>query len=348
MYRAFEWKKNFASYIDQTRLPLEEILIETKDYRVIAEDIKRLALRGAPLIGISAAFAVYLGAVEYKELPDTEFENRFFDVCNHLAATRPTAQNLFWAIDKMRNVFVQNKDEKRSHILSLMEEEAKNILADDIKTCAMIGEFGNEIVPDDAVIITHCNAGLLAVGGIGTALSVIYTAHNSGKKVSVYSDETRPLLQGARLTTWELMKNGIDVTLIPDNTAAFVMQKKRIDLAVVGADRITLNGDAANKIGTYNLAIICGRHNIPFYVAAPLSTFDFSLNSGDEIPIEERAADEVTDFFGKRTAPYGVKVYSPAFDVTPNELITGIITEYGILRKPFDISIRDLLKQINP
>ena len=342
MYKAFEWKGHSVLYIDQTKLPIEETIVETADYRIIAEDIKRLALRGAPLIGISAAFGVYLGAYEYHNLSNEEFSLKFSEVCRCLASTRPTAQNLFWAIDKMKSVYEANINTERDVLLERLLEEAKTILDEDIKTCDLIGSFGNDLVPDDATIITHCNAGLLAVGGIGTALSVIYKANESGKKIKVYADETRPLLQGARLTTWELMKNGIDVTLIPDNTAAFVMQRSKIDLAVVGADRITLNGDAANKIGTYNLAVICQKHNIPFYVAAPLSTFDFKLKTGYEIPIEERSAEEVTEFFGRRTAPIGVKVFSPAFDVTPNELITAIITEKGIIRKPFDRAIQSL------
>ncbi len=342
MIRSFTWKETLAAYFDQTLLPLEEKIIETNDYRVIAVDIKRLALRGAPLIGISAAFGVYLGAYEYRNLPQNEFRLKFEEVCRHLASTRPTAQNLFWAIDQMKAVFNANSDIERTKLLSLLLAEAKHILDDDINRCELIGNFGNEVVPQDAVIITHCNAGLLAVGGIGTALSVIYKAKESGKNISVFADETRPLLQGARLTAWELMKNEVDVTLIPDNTAAFVMQRQKIDLAVVGADRITLNGDAANKIGTYNLAIICKEHNIPFYVAAPLSTFDFTLKTGRDIPIEERSSEEVTEFFGKRTAPGGVKVYSPAFDVTPNELISGIITEHGIIRKPYDTAIKAL------
>jgi len=345
MYRAFECKDKSVVYIDQTKLPLEEILIETNDYRVIAEDIKRLALRGAPLIGISAAFGVYLGAFEYRNLSSNDFKNKFYEVCNHLASTRPTAQNLFYAVDKMKAVYESASSSSIENILDKLLMEAKNIFDDDIRTCDLIGQYGSELVPDEATIITHCNAGLLAVGGIGTALGVIYKAKEAGKIIKVFADETRPLLQGARLTAWELMKNGIDVTLIPDNTAAFTMQRSKIDLAVVGADRITCNGDAANKIGTYNLAIICKQHNIPFYVAAPLSTFDFSLKTGNEIPIEERSAEEVTEFFGRRTAPPGVKVFSPAFDVTPNELISGIITEKGILRKPFDKSIELLLSK---
>ncbi|HEY9188206.1 MAG TPA: S-methyl-5-thioribose-1-phosphate isomerase [Ignavibacteria bacterium] len=347
MFRAFEWKVDHVEYIDQTKLPLEEIIIKTRDYRIIAEDIKRLAIRGAPLIGISAAFGVYLAAKEYEKFDKNNFEKSLLEACNHLASTRPTAQNLFWAIDKMKNVFNTNKERSREEILNKLLNEALFILNDDVNRCDLIGNFGNELIPENATIITHCNAGLLAVGGMGTALSPIYKAKASGKKVKVFADETRPLLQGARLTTWELLKNGIDVTLITDSTAAFLMQKEKIDLAIVGADRIALNGDAANKIGTYSLAIACKEHNIPFYIAAPLSTFDFNINNGKQIPIEERSADEITTFFGKRIAPPNVKVFSPAFDVTPNELISAIITEKGIIRKPFKERIIELAKNKN-
>ena len=346
MFKAFEWNEEKVKYIDQTKLPLEEVIIETNDYRVICEDIKRLALRGAPLIGISAAFGVYLGANEYSSLSAKDFERQFYIICNQLVSTRPTAQNLFWAIDKMKVVYEENKNQEREIVLKSLFDEAINIFNDDIKTSDQIGIFGNELIPLKATIITHCNAGLLVAGGIGTALSLIYKAKESGKKIKVFSDETRPLLQGSRLTAWELMKNGIDVTVITDNTAAFLMQKEKIDLAIVGADRITCNGDVANKIGTYSLAISCQRHNVPFYVAAPLSTFDFKLKTGSEIPIEERNPEEVVNFFGKRTAPFGVKVFSPAFDVTPSDLITGIITEKGIIKKPFEGSIKSLPEKL--
>jgi len=346
MFKAFEWNEEKVKYIDQTKLPLEEVIIETNDYRVICEDIKRLALRGAPLIGISAAFGVYLGANEYSSLSAKDFERQFYIICNQLVSTRPTAQNLFWAIDKMKVVYEENKNQEREIVLKSLFDEAINIFNDDIKTSDQIGIFGNELIPLKATIITHCNAGLLVAGGIGTALSLIYKAKESGKKIKVFSDETRPLLQGSRLTAWELMKNGIDVTVITDNTAAFLMQKEKIDLAIVGADRITCNGDVANKIGTYSLAISCQRHNVPFYVAAPLSTFDFKLKTGSEIPIEERNPEEVVNFFGKRTAPLGVKVFSPAFDVTPSDLITGIITEKGIIKKPFEDPIKSLPEKL--
>jgi methylthioribose-1-phosphate isomerase len=339
MNRALEWVKDRVKYIDQTQLPLKEVIIETENYQEIAEDIKRLAIRGAPLIGVSAAYGVYLGIKNFSGNNIDDFIKLFKTVSHTLASTRPTAVNLFWAINEMENTLNESTGLAIPEIKKRLLEKAIFIHKDDIERCRLIGEYGNEIVPEKASIITHCNAGFLAVGGDGTALSVIYKAHSSGKKINVYADETRPLLQGARLTAWELMNRNIDVTLIPDNTAAFTMKRRKIDLAITGADRIALNGDAANKIGTYNLAIIAKRHNIPFYIAAPLSTFDFNLKSGDEIPIEERAPEEVTEGFGKRTAPLGVKVYSPAFDVTPNELITGIITEKGIIYPPYSENI---------
>lgn len=347
MFRSFEWKVDHVEYIDQTKLPLEEITIKTRDYRIIAEDIKRLAIRGAPLIGISAAFGVYLAAKEYENLDNKNFEKSLLEACHHLASTRPTAQNLFWAIDKMKEVFIANKELSREEILNNLLNKAISILNDDINRCELIGKLGNELIPENATIITHCNAGSLAVGGMGTALSPIYKAKASGKKIRVFADETRPLLQGARLTTWELIKNGVDVTLITDSTAAFLMQKEKIDLAIVGADRIALNGDVANKIGTYSLAIACKEHNVPFYIAAPLSTFDFNIKNGKQIPIEERSAEEITNFFGQRIAPPNIKVFSPAFDVTPNYLITAIITEKGIIKKPFEEKIIELSKYNN-
>jgi methylthioribose-1-phosphate isomerase len=339
MDRALEWVEDRVRYIDQTQLPLDTIIIETENYLEIAEDIKRLAIRGAPLIGVSAAYGIYLGIKNFSGFNKEDFINSFKTVSHTLASTRPTAVNLFWAIKEMEKTLNESIKLSIPEIKKNLLEKALYIHKDDIERCRLIGEYGNEIVPYKATIITHCNAGFLAVGGDGTALSVIYKAHSSGKDIRVYADETRPLLQGARLTAWELMNRNIDVTLIADNTAAFTMKKFKIDLAITGADRIALNGDAANKIGTYNLAIISKKHNIPFYIAAPLSTFDFCLKSGDEIPIEERAPEEVTEGFGKRIAPPGVKVYSPAFDVTPNELITGIITEKGIIYPPYSENI---------
>jgi methylthioribose-1-phosphate isomerase len=340
--RALEWNQGKVRFIDQTELPLKTVYIETDNYELIAEAIKKLAIRGAPLIGVAAAYGVYLGIRGYSGDDKSCFRELFKKVSNALASTRPTAVNLFWAIDQMDKAFENYSYKSIPEIKVHLLETAHRILADDIESCRMIGEIGNSLVPQTATFITHCNAGFLAMGGDGTALSVVYRAQEHGKKVKVFADETRPLLQGARLTAWELKNRGIDVTLITDNTAAFTMKKHKIDLAIVGADRIALNGDAANKVGTYNLAIIAQKHNIPFYIAAPISTFDFSLETGDGIPIEERDPLEVTESFGKRTAPEGISVYSPAFDVTPNELITAIITEKGILRPPFKDAIAKL------
>jgi methylthioribose-1-phosphate isomerase len=271
-----------------------------------------------------------------------DLESKVLEVADYLATSRPTAVNLFWALDRMKGVVAAKKDKPPRVVMDLLEAEAVSILEEDKATCRAIGKFGAELVKDGDGILTHCNAGGLATADYGTALAVIFAAHEQGKRVRVYADETRPLLQGARLTTWELMHAGIDVTLICDNMAAVVMREGKVHLVVVGADRIAGNGDTANKIGTYGVALLARAHSVPFYVAAPLSTFDLSLSSGDEIPIEERAPEEVTQGFGKRTAPEGVKVYCPAFDVTPADLVTAFITEKGVIRPPYTESIGKL------
>lgn len=337
--RSIDWIGDRVRIIDQTKLPLEETYLETADYRVLSDAIQKLKIRGAPAIGIAAAFGVALGAREF----DGEDKQRFVEhvgrVKETLASTRPTAVNLFWALERMDRVMQKNLDRSVSEIKALLLDEAKKIQAEDIETCRRIGENGVQLVPEGAGILTHCNTGALATGDYGTAQSIIVAAHEAGKRIRVFVDETRPLLQGARLTTWELMKRKIDTTLITDNTAAFVMKKGLVDLVLVGADRIARNGDVANKIGTYNLAILAQKHGIPLYVAAPVSSIDFRLASGDAIPIEERDPSEVTEGFGKRIAPAGVKVFSPAFDVTPHELITAIVTERGICRPPYSEAI---------
>jgi len=271
------------------------------------------------------------------------FRKRYQEISDYLASSRPTAVNLFWALCRMRNVLDENPDCGVSETLKKLEVEAVTILDEDKDICRAIGKNGNGVIKHSDTILTHCNAGGLATADYGTALGVIYAACEAGKKVKVYADETRPLLQGARLTVWELMQSGVDVTLICDNTAGKVMSDGKINLVVVGADRIAKNGDTANKIGTYTVAVLAKEHKIPFYVAAPSSTFDLSINSGSEIPIEERNQEEVTCGFGKRTAPEGVKVYSPAFDVTPSRFITGIITEKGILYPPYKKSIKKMI-----
>ena len=333
--RTIEWKDGKVIIIDQTKLPLEEVYLEISDYRKLAEAIKLLKIRGAPAIGIAGAFGVCLGAIEIEIENLSEFRLRMTLIINELAATRPTAINLFWALDRMTKIVESDVTRKPAEIKLKLIDEAIHILEEDRETCRLMGEHGAALLKDGDTVLTHCNAGALATGGIGTALGVIFTAVKHGKKIKVYADETRPLLQGARLTTWEMMKEEIDVTLICDNMAAWVMQQGWIDCVMVGADRIAANGDAANKIGTYNLAVLANFHQIPFYVIAPQSTFDLNLKSGKEIPIEQRAREEVVEGFGKRTAPYDVSVYNPAFDVTPNELITAIISEKGALYPPF-------------
>jgi methylthioribose-1-phosphate isomerase len=272
-------------------------------------------------------------------------QERFETAAGSIAATRPTAKNLFWALERMRNVLRLNLRESTESLFEKLEREALAIHAEDKRMCDDIGRFGSELIPNGAKILTHCNTGALATGGIGTAFGVLLSAHRRGKNIHVYADETRPLLQGARLTMWELMNAGIPSSLITDNSAAWTIKTKKIDLIITGADRITANGDSANKIGTYNLAVLAKAHNIPFYIAAPTSTIDTSIRQGEDIPIEERGADEIVNGFGKQVAPNDSKVFAPAFDVTPNGLITAIITEQGILRPPYIESIKEAVER---
>jgi methylthioribose-1-phosphate isomerase len=332
--KSIEWIDGSVRLIDQTKLPLEEFYVDTRDYRVVADAIRTLKIRGAPAIGIAAAYGVALAALESAGSSMELFLQDVGRADEELASTRPTAVNLFRALDRMR--LILGKADSPGRAKSLLVEEAVRIHREDETMCRLIGEHGASIVPDPAIIITHCNTGALATGGSGTAQCIITTARSLGKSIRVYADETRPALQGARLTAWELMREGIDVTLITDGTAASVMSRTHVDLVVVGADRIAANGDAANKIGTYALAVAAQYHGIPFYVAAPTTTIDPELDSGKLIPIEERSAEEVVEGFGKRTAPPGVRVYAPAFDVTPASLIAGIVTETGIHSPPFD------------
>ncbi|MDH4127856.1 MAG: S-methyl-5-thioribose-1-phosphate isomerase [Spirochaetota bacterium] len=335
---------DYVSIIDQTMLPLEKKIIRITNHLEMGDAIKRLAIRGAPAIGIAAAFGVYLGIKDSTQINNDSFIKEVNNVINYLRTTRPTAINLFWALDEVKNLIESQKTSKPEQIKKAIYDKAVEIFEDDIERSKKIGEYGEALFNDGDNIITHCNAGGLATSGYGTALAPIFIAKSKGKNIHVYADETRPLLQGARLTTWELIEQNIDVTLISDNMAAHVMKVKKIDGIIVGADRITLNGDVANKIGTYSLAINAKEHNIPFYVAAPLSTFDPNLENGEDIPIEERDPLEITEGFGKRTAPEGVKVYSPAFDVTPNRFIKAIITEKGIIYQPFRANIEKFLK----
>jgi len=335
--RTIEWRTNHVRILDQTRLPLEEVYLDIYDYRELARAIKQLRIRGAPAIGIAGAFGVCLGAMELAVLERDEFVRKIYQVIDHLAATRPTAVNLFWALDRMKKIIISNIDAHPKQIIERLIDEANCILEEDRETCQRMGLYGAELLADGDTVLTHCNAGALATGGIGTALGVIYTAVSQGKRIKVYADETRPLLQGARLTAWELNRFGIHVTLICDNMAAWVMQQGKIQAILVGADRIAANGDVANKIGTYNLAVLAKHHGIPFYVIAPTSTFDLSLPSGAAIPIEQRDGTEVSELLGRRIAPESIAIYNPAFDVTPNSLIDAIVCENGIYRAPYQL-----------
>jgi methylthioribose-1-phosphate isomerase len=342
-FRTIEWRDNKVIMIDQTRLPAEEVYNAYADFSGVAEAIRGMVIRGAPAIGIAAAMGVALGA---REIIADSFETFYLqleNVCDVIGRTRPTAVNLFWALDRMKRVALQHRELDLHSIRELLKVEAISIEAEDLRICKEIGKNGAPLVKEGASILTHCNAGGLATAGYGTALGVIRAAHEAGKGVRVFADETRPWLQGARLTAWELMKDSIPVTLITDNMAGWLMKSGEIDFCVVGADRIAANGDTANKIGTYSVAVLAKENRIPFYVAAPISTLDLKLASGDEIPIEERAASEVTHVQGVGTAPEGVKVRNPAFDVTPARYITGIITEKGVVRGDYEKGLKALV-----
>jgi methylthioribose-1-phosphate isomerase len=334
-----EWVDGRIHLIDQTLLPNEFNQIYCDDVESVWEAIKSLRVRGAPAIGIAGALGAVLGIWKSKATNYPDLAAELKKVTDYLATSRPTAVNLFWALKRIEQTAEKHKDLEIEQLKGVLLDEAQSIIEEDRAKCRAIGQHGLDLLRNGDTILTHCNAGGLATSDYGTALAVMFSAHESGKNISVYADETRPLLQGSRLTAWELMQAGIDVTLICDNMAAQVMKEGKIQCVIVGADRIAANGDTANKIGTYNVAILAKAHDIPFYVAAPTSTLDLSLKTGDLIPIEQRAAEEVTEGFGSRTAPEGVKVYSPAFDVTPAHLITAIITEKGIAHPPFEESL---------
>ncbi len=335
------WKNERVVMIDQRLLPKYEKYNEYADVEGVAEAIVTMVIRGAPAIGCAAAFGVALAAYNANG-NSIEVVNAALSACELLAKTRPTAVNLFWAIERMKRKIEEQKNSDKDSIRNTLLQEAQDIHAEDISLCRSIGKFGAELVPDEATILTHCNAGALATAGHGTALGVIRSAVEAGKKVKVIADETRPFLQGARLTAWELARDGIDVTVISDSAAASIMASGRIDLVVVGTDRTVANGDVANKIGTLSAALAAKAYNVPFYVAAPWSTIDLSMQSGKEIPIEERPAREVTHVFEEQIVPEGVKVMNPAFDVTPAELVTAIITDRGIARPPYNNSLKRL------
>ncbi len=335
-FQTIAWKEEGIIILDQRKLPTRVVYLTCQDPDCVIEAIKTMAIRGAPAIGVAAAMGLALGAQQSKAETREDFLAAFDDLCARFAASRPTAVNLFWAIERMKTIA---RETSYPAVKSALRETALKILENDIETNRAMGNHGKAVVPRKAAILTHCNAGALATGGFGTALGVIYAAFEEGKEIQVYADETRPVLQGARLTTWELHQHRVPVTLITDNMAGMLMKAKKIDLVIVGADRIAANGDTANKIGTYGVAVLAHHHDIPFYVAAPLSTFDPSLATGEAIPIEYRDEREVVYWGKRRIAPTGVRAFNPAFDVTPHTLISGIITEKGILRPPYRESI---------
>jgi methylthioribose-1-phosphate isomerase len=339
--RTIEWRNGSVVMIDQRLLPTREVYRVYRDHREVARAIRDMVIRGAPAIGVAAAMGIALGMRTAK---GRDLRGRFARLCDTFAATRPTAVNLFWAIDRMRAVFLVHRDRPAAEICARLAAEAVAIHDEDVAANRRMGAHGATLVPDGATVLTHCNAGALATAGFGTALGVIYAAHEAGKRVSVIACETRPFLQGARLTAWELKRERIPVTLITDGMAAYMMQRGRVDCVVVGADRVAANGDVANKIGTYAHAVVAARHGIPFYVAAPRSTVDLACPSGAHIPIEERSPREITHLFDRQIAPSGIRIANPAFDVTPNELVTAIVTERGIARAPYDRALARLVR----
>ena len=337
-FRPIRWVDGGVELIDQTLLPLEEVWLRFDDYRDVAAAIRDMKIRGAPAIGVAGAYALALAAVEIARRADADFVSRLEAAGREIAAARPTAVNLAWAVDRML-AFAASLGAD-SEVVAKLVVEAKNIQDEDEAANLRMGEFGAVLLPEGGSILTHCNTGALATGGFGTALGVIRTAWSQGRIAHVYATETRPFMQGARLTAWELVRARIDATLIPDSAAGQLMRRGKVHAVILGADRIAANGDVANKIGTYSLAVLAKKHDIPFYVAAPTSTIDLSLPSGDDIPIEERPAEEVTHINGRRIVPEGIGVLNTAFDVTPHELVTGIVTENGVALSPYTISLK--------
>lgn len=340
--RPLEYKDGVLKLIDQTKLPTEYKVIDCKTYNDVAKAIVDMIVRGAPAIGVSAAYGIAIGALSLGSCTKDEYFKSLEEICKVMRNTRPTAVNLFWAVDRIYNKAVANKEKPIEEISRIILQEAERMDKEDTETNKAIGHNGNTLIKENFTILTHCNAGALATCDYGTALGVIRSAHESGKNVKVLADETRPYLQGARLTAWELQQDGIPVTLICDNMAGHFMKAGKVNCVIVGADRIALNGDTANKIGTYSVAVLAKENNIPFYVAAPVSTIDFTIETGDKIPIEERKAEEVTHIKGIRIAPEDVPVFNPAFDVTPNKYITAIITEKGVVYPPYEENIKKL------
>jgi len=341
-FKTIEWKDNKVIMIDQTKLPNEEVYLECQTYEDVADAIKRMVIRGAPAIGVAAAMGIALGAINIETSDRDRFLGEVNKITDVLLATRPTAVNLFWAGKRMLRV-LNEQEGNIDQIKSRLVLEANNVLLEDIDTCRNIGRVGAELIKDNSVILTHCNAGALATGGYGTALGVVRGAVEAGKNIKVIATETRPFLQGARLTAWELDKDKIPVSLITDNMVGHIMSKGMVDAVVVGADRIARNGDVANKIGTYSISVIAKSHGIPFYVAAPISTIDYDCPDGSSIPIEERDINEVTHILGNRIAP-DVNVYNPAFDITPSENVSAIITEKSGVREPYIEGLSELIE----
>lgn len=342
--QTIEWRDDHMRIIDQTYLPKREVYSDIQDVGRVWEAIKKLRVRGAPAIGIAAAYGFYMGI---KDLPESTFESFWVEVerlAEYLEGARPTAVNLHWAINRIKITIQANKDKPIDEIKEIVLETAKTIHDEDKRICKKIGENGVALVKKDSKILTHCNTGSLATGQYGTALSVIFHAHESGKNIEVWVDETRPLLQGARLTAWELMNAEIPMKLITDSTAGSLMRQGKVDMVIVGTDRVASNGDTANKIGTYSLAVLAKENEVPFYVAVPLSTIDMDLEDGDQIPIEEREGDEITSFNSSQVAPKKVETYNPGFDITPHRYITGFITEKGIIEPPFDKGFKKLFE----
>src|SRR5271167_4451396 len=344
MVQTLEWTDNGVRFIDQTKLPTEETYVTCKTHEQVADVIRTMVVRGAPAIGVAAAMGIALAVKNSRAESVTDLKRDFDQICDVIGKTRPTAVNLFWAIRRMQEKFERIRIRPIPQIKRDLIEEAQRMHAEDIAANQAMGRHGATLMPSEGGVLTHCNAGALATAGYGTALGVIRAAVEQGKKIHVYADETRPFLQGSRLTAWELMKDGIPTTVISDNMAGAMMQKGKIDAVIVGADRIAANGDVANKIGTYTVAVLAKEHGIPFYVAAPFSTIDLNTPDGSQIPIEQRAAREVTHLAGKQIAPDGVKVENPAFDVTPHRYVTAIITERGIAREPYTDALRELSK----
>jgi methylthioribose-1-phosphate isomerase len=342
MPKTIEWKKNTVVMIDQRKLPVQETYVVCRGYRSVIRAIKDMVIRGAPAIGCAAAMGVALGALKIHAKGKERFMARFDAICREMAEARPTAVNLSWAVERMRQAGEKTSHRSVHALKRRLIEEAQRILKEDIAINQAMGRRGQRLLKDGSRVLTHCNAGALATGGYGTALGVVRAAVEAGKRIEVIADETRPFLQGARLTAWEMKASGIPVTVITDNAAGYLMQHGKVDAVIVGADRIAADGDVANKIGTFMVAVLAKTHKIPFYVAAPLSTIDLSVRSGKEIPIEQRVPGEVTHVYGRRTTPEGIKAENPAFDITPHRYVSAIITEKGVITPPFKTKIQQL------